>query len=145
MTQSIQTNNQKPFVKQDVPSPKSYPKDGYDSDSTDSNHSSLSSTNSVQSSVRSSITEHPHVSDFGSSPKRLKCIKHKIDFDSMGDFKHHNINEHPRNCHCSTCGKGYSTQGQLQNHINVIHLSMTHKCPVSDWEVHFMSKKGLDL
>ena len=145
MTHSIQTNNQKPFVKQDVPSPKSYPKDGYDSDSTDSKHSSLSSTNSVQSSVRSSITEHPRVSDIGSSPKRLKCIKHKIDFDSMGDFKHHNINEHPYNCHCSTCDKGYSTQGQLQNHINVIHLGMTHKCPGSDWEVHFMSKKGLDL
>ena len=62
----------------------------------------------------------------------------------MGNFKHHNINEHPCNCLCSTCSKGYSAQGQLQNHINVIHLGMSHKCPVSECKVHFMSKKGLD-
>ena len=61
----------------------------------------------------------------------------------MDDYKTHNINEHPGNFHCSTCGKGYSTEGQLQNHINAVHLGMVHKCPVVDCEAHFLSKKGL--
>ena len=113
------------------------------SDSGDSTDSSLSSSESIQSSLKS-VTTNNHGNDFRASPKCLKCTKHKIDFGSMGDYKTHNIKEHPGNFHCSTCGKGYSTEGQLQNHINAVHLGMVHKCPVVDCEVYFLSKKGLN-
>ena len=113
------------------------------SDSGDSTDFSLSSSVSIQSSLKS-VTNNNCGSDFGASPKCLKCAKHKIDFGSMGDYKTHNINEHPGNFHCSTCGKGYLTEGQLQNHINVVHLGMVHKCPVVDCKAHFLSKKGLE-
>ena len=62
----------------------------------------------------------------------------------MDNYKTHNINKHTGNFHCSTCGKCYSTEGQLQNHITAVHLGMVHKCPVVDCKTHFLSKKGLN-
>ena len=133
----------KPVVQQDVPVLKYSENVDNQSDSGDLTDSSSSSSESIQSSLKS-VTTNNYGSDFGASPKYLKCAKHKIDFGRMGDYKTHNINEHPGNFHCSTCGKGYLTEGQLQNHINAVHLGMIHKCPVVDCEAHFLSKKGLN-
>ena len=112
----------KPVVQQDVPVLKYSENVDNQSDSGDSTNSFLSSSESIQSSLKS-VTTNNHGNDFGVSPKCLKCAKHKIDFGIMDDCKTHNINEHPGNFHCS-CGIGYSTEGQLQNHINAVHLRM---------------------
>ena len=114
----------------------------YHSDSCDSTDSSSSSNVSVPSSIKS-VSTNTH-RDFGASPKCLKCAKHKLDFGSLGNYKSYNINEHPGNFHCSTCGNGYSTDNQLQNHINTVHLEMVHKFPIADCEAHFLMKIGID-
>ena len=81
----------KPVVQQDVPVLKYSENVDNQSDSGGSTDLSLSSSESIQPSLKS-VTTNNCGSDFGASPKCFKYTKHKIDFGSMGDYKTHNIN-----------------------------------------------------